>query len=70
MEWHFLVADHAGVRHFREDHELGLFTRDEYRLAFENSGLRFDIVGTVEDRERYVGRQSEPTQPDEEAAKP
>jgi hypothetical protein len=36
---HYLVATAAGVEHFVERHEMGLFTDEEYRSAFTKAGL-------------------------------
>ena len=42
-----LVGTPAGVDHFVEDHELGLFTRDDFAAAFDAAGLRleYDPIG-------------------------
>jgi ubiquinone/menaquinone biosynthesis C-methylase UbiE len=42
MDMHYLVASPLGFDHFTERHEMGLFTRDEYLLAFRAAGL--DVV--------------------------
>jgi len=39
INFHYLVATPDGVQHFTEEHELGLYTREEYRAAFESAGL-------------------------------
>jgi SAM-dependent methyltransferase len=44
-------AQPGGVEYFVEHHELGLFTWDQYRDAFEAAGLRFHI-----DRYGLTGR--------------
>ena len=36
---HYLIATADGVEHFTERHELGLFTDDQYRDAFNGTGL-------------------------------
>jgi SAM-dependent methyltransferase len=53
---HYLVANSGKVEYFTEFHNLGLFTQDEMRYAFENAGLtvEFDPVG-VENRGLYIG---------------
>jgi len=53
---HYLAANGAKVEHFTERHNLGLFTQDEMRYAFENAGLtvEFDPVG-LENRGLYIG---------------
>jgi ubiquinone/menaquinone biosynthesis C-methylase UbiE len=47
LEFHYLVGDDSGVRHLTERHELGLFEQEEYRTAFEQTGLtpHFDPDG-------------------------
>jgi SAM-dependent methyltransferase len=51
MDFHYLVARPGTVEHLTETHTLGLFTRDQYRSAFERVGL------TVEhDEEGLMGR--------------
>lgn len=39
LDFHFLIGTPAGVESFIERHELGLFTHDQYRTAFERAGL-------------------------------
>jgi SAM-dependent methyltransferase len=41
----YLVATGAGVAHFTERQELGLFTDQQYRTAFRSSGLRVVATG-------------------------
>src|SRR5208283_1005015 len=43
---HYLVANGGKVEYFTESHNLGLFTQDEMRHAFEIAGLtvEFDLV--------------------------
>lgn len=55
LDIHYLVASTAGVEHFSELHELGLFTQEEYTRAMTDVGLRvtFDPVGFG--RGLYVG---------------
>jgi SAM-dependent methyltransferase len=38
----YLVGTPAGVEHFTERHEMGLFTADQYRSAFTAAGLHAD----------------------------
>jgi SAM-dependent methyltransferase len=47
FESDYLVATTEGVTHFRERQELGLFTDEEYRMAFSLAGL--DVVDTGAD---------------------
>jgi hypothetical protein len=47
FESDYLVATTGGVTHFRERQELGLFTDQEYRMAFSRAGL--DVVASGED---------------------
>jgi SAM-dependent methyltransferase len=47
MNTHYLVGRPAGVEHFTEVHEMGLFSRDDYASAFQSAGLEleYDEVG-------------------------
>jgi ubiquinone/menaquinone biosynthesis C-methylase UbiE len=40
LDFHYLVGTPAGVEHFRERHEMGLFTNQDLQSAFEALGLR------------------------------
>jgi SAM-dependent methyltransferase len=42
LHFHYLVATPAGVEHFTERHELGLFTQAEYLAAFQLAGLSLE----------------------------
>jgi SAM-dependent methyltransferase len=42
INFHYMVATPAGVQYFTEDHELGLYTREEYLAAFRDAGLKTD----------------------------
>jgi SAM-dependent methyltransferase len=42
VDFHFLVGTSAGVEHFTERHEFGLFTDGEYRTALDGAGL--DVI--------------------------
>jgi SAM-dependent methyltransferase len=44
---HYVVATPAGVEHFTERQELGLFTDAQYRSAFDDAGL--SVVATTPD---------------------
>jgi SAM-dependent methyltransferase len=39
---HFLVGTPAGIEHFEEVHELGLFTREDYQEAFAAADLSLE----------------------------
>lgn len=56
FDMHHLVADESGVRHFIEHLELAMFTREEYKAAFEQAGLdvTHDEVGLM-GRGLYIG---------------
>jgi SAM-dependent methyltransferase len=51
LDFHYLVATTEGVEHFTEHHELGLFTDEEYRGAFEGAGMDVKL-----DAEWLMGR--------------
>lgn len=57
MDAHHLVGTPAGVTHFVERHEMGLFTEAETAEAFVRAGLdpTFDPVG-ISDRGLWFGR--------------
>src|SRR4051812_26111572 len=44
LDFHYLVGTSEGVEHFVEHHELGLFTWEQYREAFEAVGLRTEVL--------------------------
>ncbi len=58
MEMHHLVVTAAGAESFAERHEMGLFTVEQYREAFEEAGLSVtcDLEGGYQGRGLYVGR--------------
>lgn len=56
VDFHYMVATHAGIEHFTEPHSLYLFTREEYRGAFEAAGLSVEVDETaLMGRGVYVG---------------
>lgn len=58
MDAHYLVATADGIQHLTETHTMGLFTWDEYREAFEATGLdtTIDQTGGPMGRGLIVGR--------------
>jgi SAM-dependent methyltransferase len=61
LEFHYMIGTTDGIETFVEKHELGLFTEQQYRDAFEGAGLNvaFDSVGLT-DRGLYIGVKSPP----------
>lgn len=57
LDFEYLVADAAGTRHFKERHELALFSVDDMHAAFQEAGLEssFDEAG-LNDRGVYIAR--------------
>jgi ubiquinone/menaquinone biosynthesis C-methylase UbiE len=57
LNFHFLVATDAGVKYFRDRHEVGLFDRCKVMQAMEDSGLhtRFIKTGFQKDRGLFIG---------------
>jgi SAM-dependent methyltransferase len=51
LDFHYLVATPAGVEHFTERHEMGLFRHEDYVAAFTDAGLR-----VAHDPEGLIGR--------------
>lgn len=43
LDMHFLVGRPSGIEHFRERHELGLFTREQHMAAFSAAGLEAEF---------------------------
>jgi SAM-dependent methyltransferase len=56
MSFHYLVGTQEGIDHFTEEHEVGLFTDQEYRDAFRGAGLEaeHDAQGLM-GRGLYIG---------------
>jgi SAM-dependent methyltransferase len=61
LDIHYLIGTPSGVEDFRELHEIGLFTHEEYVNAFHRSGfdLHHDPVGLFQ-RGLYIGRDRRP----------
>ncbi len=61
ISFHFVIASAEGIRHFEEQHRLGLFTREEYKHIMQKCGLKvhFDKVG-LSGRGMYVGQLPRP----------
>lgn len=57
ITFHYLVATEEGVDHFTEDHELGLFTHDQYVDAFRRADVEvsYEPEGLM-GRGLYVGQ--------------
>jgi SAM-dependent methyltransferase len=51
LNFHYMVGMPEGIHYFTERHELGLFTQDEYRAAFDKTGLQIEY-----DSEGLMGR--------------
>jgi SAM-dependent methyltransferase len=51
INFNFLVATQGNIEHFTELHEMGLFTEEEYKKAFDQAGLQ-----TIHDPEGITGR--------------
>ena len=49
--FHYLVGTASSVEHFTEVHEMGLFTDEEHRAAFEAAGM-----AVVHDEKGLMGR--------------
>ncbi|HEY2664319.1 MAG TPA: class I SAM-dependent methyltransferase [Candidatus Binataceae bacterium] len=57
LNFHYLVGSEAGIEHFTETEELGLFTHDEMKQAFGAAGfeVKFDPEGLI-GRGLYIAR--------------
>jgi SAM-dependent methyltransferase len=55
-DFHYLVGTPAGIEHFTERHEMGLFTDEQHRAAFTAAGLdvAYDAEGLM-GRGVYIG---------------
>ncbi|HXY18173.1 MAG TPA: class I SAM-dependent methyltransferase [Candidatus Nitrosopolaris sp.] len=51
VDLHHMVGTERGVQHFLEVHELAMYTEDEFRDAFTEAGLTFEV-----DPEGLIGR--------------
>ncbi len=56
LDFQYLIATPEGVKHFSERHELGLFTHEEYLVAFQECGMKvmYDEEG-LDGRGLYIG---------------
>lgn len=56
LDMHYLVGTPEGVEHFSENHEMGLFTHEEYMESFKQCNLEthFDPEGLI-NRTVYIG---------------
>jgi ubiquinone/menaquinone biosynthesis C-methylase UbiE len=56
LDFHYLVATAQGIERFTERHELGLFTDEDYRVAFSQASLEiaYDAEGLI-GRGLYTG---------------
>lgn len=57
LDYHYLIASLQGVERYFERHEVGLFTENTYREAFERLGFAMRVVAATEaDGALYVAR--------------
>jgi hypothetical protein len=57
MDMHYLIGAPAGIEHFVEHHELGLFEVGETQEAFEKAGLMVDYYPEgLMDRGLFIGK--------------
>jgi len=57
INFEYLISTHDGIERASEVHRLGLFSRDEYLVAFEKAGLAVEFLeGGLMGRGLYVGR--------------
>jgi SAM-dependent methyltransferase len=61
VRMHYVLATVDGVERVDEIHRLGLFEDDEYRAAFEDTGLRYERCGGLTGRGLHVGVAVTPT---------
>jgi Ni,Fe-hydrogenase I cytochrome b subunit len=57
LNFQYLIGSSSGIEHYTERHELGLFTKEQMRSAFEGAGLacEFDPIG-ISGRGIYIGK--------------
>ena len=60
FQFHYLIGTPQGVRHFTEDHTLGLFTVAEMKAAFAGNGLvaQYEEQG-ISGRGLYVAQRAQ-----------
>ena len=56
LAMHYLLATLDGIEHVEEEHRMGLFSRDQYRSAFEAAGLRYERADGLTGRGIHIGR--------------
>ena len=56
LEMHHLIATPEGIDHLVDNHELTLFTPEQYEHAFADAGLTVETTaGPMPGRDRYIG---------------
>lgn len=60
LDFHFLVGSSKGIERFKERHEIGLFTLDEYKTAFNKAGLKANYqIDGVDGRGLFVAQKND-----------
>jgi len=55
LEMRYVLATLEGFEHVTEEHVMGLFTRDQYRAAFEAAGLGYERTDGLTGRGVHIG---------------